>query len=300
MDPGLRAVGLDARFPGWIEHLKARGYSPKSIAIYSGNMAQFLTWCRYKRQEVNLVDWEFIEGWIRHLQDAKRAPTTINSKLQALGAFYDYLLRRGDVPKNPKHDVRQVKVPRRLPRFLSEEEAMKILGAAPTPMARALLETLYGCGLRRAELCGLNMTDVLWPQAVIRVIGKGRKERIVPVPLPCLEALKAWLPERKRLIERAKNPSREALFINSRSGVRIGRGGVVSTIEWAARLAGHTGKIHPHLFRHTYATHLYNRGADIRAIQVLMGHEHVQTTEIYTHVSDRRLNETIRQFHPRA
>lgn len=297
MDGGM-LVGVEDRLPGWIEHMKARGLSDASISTYAGALKQFLTYCKYKRHAAEETDWQFLERWIRHLLDAKQKPGTINCKLQAVGSYFDYLMRVGVILANPKRDIRILKRERKIPKFFSEEMAAKIIAAAETPRNRAILTTLYCCGLRRAELIGINLEDVLWPQAIIRIKGKGKRQRIVPIPAPCLDALQQYLPERKTMMEQHKRGRDPALFLRYSDGTRVERNAIYLLVQEAAKVAGYEGDAHPHLFRHSYATHMFNRGADLRTLQELLGHEHLSSTEMYTHVAVKKLTDTVTQYHP--
>lgn len=298
MEP-CSAVGIDARLPGWVGHLKAHGLADRSVDRYMESLRQFITYCRYKKTEVEAVDWLFLEDWVRHLKDAGRAATTINLKLQAAGSFFEYLMRLGQIKHNPRKDVRSQKVVRKVPEYFTEANAKDILKKVKKKLDLAVLETLYGCGLRNAEVCGANVHDVLWEEAIIRVTGKGDKHRLVPIPVPCLKALKAWLPERRKRLEQWQRPVADALFIN-RDGRRCTEYTMQRIVKDAAKRAGVDRRVYPHLWRHTYATHMYNNGADIRALQELLGHGHIQTTEIYTHVGYKKLSYTVKQFHPRC
>jgi integrase/recombinase XerD len=294
------AVGMDERFAGWIRHMQSQGLGERSIETYVLGLRQFLTYCQYKKVAVEAVDWRFLEGWINHLKEAKRAATTINGRLQAVGIFFEYLMRLGDVKHNPRRDVRSLKVVRKLPEYFTEEGAYKMLRAGHTTVESAVIETLYGGGLRCMEVCGLNTQDVLWDQAILRVLGKGNRQRLVPVPVDCLNAIRAYLPDREWRLQKAKKPKSEgALFINVH-GRRFGDHGIQGIVSRVAKRAGIEQRVYPHLFRHSYATHLYNNGADIKAVQELLGHLHVQTTEIYTHVAYKKLAMTVTKYHPRS
>lgn len=294
------AVGMDERFGGWVQHMQSQGLGERSIETYTLGLRQFLTYCQYKKVEVEAVDWRFLEGWINHLKEAKRAATTINGRLQAVGIFYEYLMRLGDVKHNPRRDVKSQKVVRKLPEYFTEAGAYEMMRSGRTPLDAAVLETLYGGGLRCMEVCGLNTVDVLWDQAILRVLGKGNRQRLVPVPIECLKALKDYLPQREAIISNARRPDpKGALFLN-KYGRRYGDHGIQGIVKNAAKRAGIEQRVYPHLFRHSYATHMYNNGADIRAVQELLGHLHLQTTEIYTHVAYKRMASTVSKYHPRS
>jgi len=235
----------------------------------------------------------------------------------ALRAFFRYAKERNWVETNPASLLRQPKVPKRLPRPMGEEEAVQLVeapdgGAEPDRETkvqldtrdRAMLELLYGAGLRISELCGLRPVDLDLRQRTVRVLGKGGKERIVPFPKPTSEALKAWMEERQRKFfgaePRVDEPSPTAALFLGRRGTALGVRSVRRRLRKAAQRAGLAGKIHPHRLRHSFATHLLEGGADLRAIQELLGHASLSTTQKYTAVSLSHLESVYDEAHPRA
>lgn len=231
----------------------------------------------------------------------RHSPTTIGRKLAAVRGLFRYLKRQGLAKENPFHGVRGPKAPRPLPDFLPVDETFHLLDekGPQTPQAlrdKAIMEVLYGAGLRVGELVGLNLEHLDLEQAEVRVLGKGRKERVVPLGSKAVEALKAYIAARPLI---AKGKSSRAVFIN-RFGGRLSARSVGRLIKQAAMRAGITRRVHPHIFRHSFATHMLDCGADLRDIQELLGHARLSTTQRYTHVTLSRLREVYDRAHPRA
>jgi integrase/recombinase XerC len=240
---------------------------------------------------------------------------SLGRKLSTLRSFYRFLVREGLAPGNPARAVASPRRPRRLPQVLPEEEAAALVEAPPAsggPLAlrdRAFLELLYASGLRVSELTGLAVGDVDLAQRLVRVLGKRRKERIVPFGSAAAEALRRWIEEgRPALASPGDAPLREkprgagrssALFLNRRGG-RLSARSVARRISRWVLAAGLPRHVHPHVLRHSFATHLLGNGADLRGIQELLGHASLSTTQRYTHVDWKRLAEVYDRAHPRA
>jgi integrase/recombinase XerC len=235
------------------------------------------------------------------------APTTIGRKLASCRAFFGYLERQGIVRKNPAALLASPKVRRKLPRFLVPEAAAEVM-EAPNAMPHpehverrrdaALLELLYGSGLRVSELVGLDLDHLEFATDEVRVLGKGGKERIVPVGSKAREALEVYLALREELVDPRSTTKNKALF--------LGRRGRRLSVRWVQKLVRRYGilgpgraDLHPHALRHSCATHLLEGGADLRVIQEMLGHANISTTEVYTHVTGQRLLDIHRKFHPR-
>jgi len=227
-------------------------------------------------------------------------------KLSAVRSFYRYLVREGISPTNPARAVASPKQPRKLPVVLPEDEVAALVEsqkeAVPLELRdRAFLELLYASGLRVSELAALDVDAVDLAEGLVRVVGKRRKERIVPVGSPAREALRRWLDEGRPLLasgsEHAK--TRRALFLNHRGG-RLSTRSVARRLDRAVLAAGLPRRVHPHVLRHCFATHLLGNGADLRAIQELLGHASLSTTQRYTHLDWKRLAEVYDRAHPRA
>jgi len=232
-------------------------------------------------------------GWLRR---ASAAPSTVMRKLSSLRSFYRHLLREELIPADPTANLPSAPLRRRLPSVLSIEEVTRLLRQPDRKTERglrdrAMLELVYAAGLRVSELVGLARGDINLELGLLRCVGKGSKERIVPVGKPALEAVRAYLAVRR--------DAAPALFLGNR-GRPLTRVSFWRIVRRCARQAGIRQTITPHTFRHSYATHMLDGGADLRAIQELLGHANIATTQIYTHVSADRLREVYRASHPRA
>ena len=230
------------------------------------------------------------------------SPATLARKTAAARSFFRHLQLIGARTDNPAADVALPRRTRRLPKTLSPGEATRLIEAAngTTPRAlrdRALVELLYGAGLRVSEATGLTRTGVDLDERAVRVTGKGGKERVVPIGREAVEALRRYLARGRPYLERRH---RQELFLNAKGGA-LTRSGVFLILRRLAAIAGlEEGRVHPHLLRHSFATHLLEGGADLRSVQEMLGHADLSTTELYTHVTDRRRREAYFQAHPHA
>ena len=292
---------LVARF---IESLRARNLSERTLVAYERDIAQFLDHLADAGKlecfpgSLRRIDFR---AWLAGLSGAGAARSTQARKLAALRSFYRYLVRNGEVETNPLAAVRSPRAGRALPGFLSVEEVEQMLRAVGdasdwrVARDRAMIETLYGGGLRVSELVGLDDADVDTVSGILRVKGKGKKERLAPVGRPAAAAFKRYV-ELRRGRRRADE---RAVFVN-RSGTRMSARSVRRMIERVRVRAGLSCRVSPHTFRHSFATHLLDRGADLRSVQELLGHASIGTTQIYTHLTAERLRRTYEKAHPRA
>ena len=288
----------------WLKELAAaRGASEHTLRAYRGDLDGFLAFLAERGvSEPAEVTPRVLRGWLAELEARELARSSIQRKLSAARSFFRHLVKQGRVEAHPASGLRRRRTERRLPGHLSIEEIEALLAApdAAKPAGRrdrALLEVLYSAGTRAAETVGLDRGDVDLARGVARVRGKGRKERLVALGRFAVEALGAYLadPARPRATARAAN----AVFLNPRGGRLTTRslGRIVDRCVLAAGIARRTT---PHTLRHSFATHLLDRGADLRSVQGLLGHAHLVTTQIYTHVSIERLREVYERAHPRA
>lgn len=220
--------------------------------------------------------------------------------LSALRSYFDFLILEGERKDNPCDQLDAPKLGRYLPEVLSVEEVSDIIESVPLQKPgdirdRAILEVLYGCGLRVSELCSLELSQVYADKSFIRIIGKGDKERLVPIGAPALEAINMWLQVRP---EPASADVSDLVFLNLRGG-RLSRVSVFNMVKQRAMLAGIHKEISPHTFRHSFATHLVENGADLRVVQEMLGHESILTTEIYTHIDSQTWQKSVLEHHPR-
>jgi integrase/recombinase XerD len=245
---------------------------------------------------------EELERCLAELRADGRSPATIARRIAAARTFFAHLVLLGRREDNPAAAIALPRRRRKLPRTLSPSEAERLIEAAAgtTPRAlrdQALVELLYGAGLRVGEAVGLGKTDVDLEQRIVRATGKGAKERIVPVGRPAVEALRRYLARGRPHLDRRRRPE---LFLNAKGG-GLTRAGVFLILRRLAEKAGlEPERVHPHLLRHSFATHLLEGGADLRSVQEMLGHADLSTTELYTHVSDRRRRDLYFQAHPHA
>jgi len=252
------------------------------------------------------ADTDTVRSYMAFLHGRKLKKSSINRKISSLRAFYRFLVREGTVRNNPAQDVQTPKTEKYMPTFLSVDEAFDLLEASGSDPSLsglrnlAMLELFYSSGLRLAELAGLDEDDVNFSAALVKVRGKGKKERIVPVGKRALEALKRYLSAtedtRRKLFREGMGG---ALFLNERGG-RITTRSIARIVDTATVKSGIGRKISPHALRHSFATHLLAAGADLRSIQEMLGHESLSTTQKYTAVNINRLMEVYDKAHPRA
>jgi integrase/recombinase XerD len=285
-----------------------RGRSANTIAAYRRDLRRYSEWLAERGTTPGDAEEADISDHVAALRAEGRAPSSVARALVAVRSLHRFLAEEGMRTSDPAASVERPRVPRGLPKALSEEEIGRLL-AAPSgdgPLVkrdRAMLEVLYGTGLRISELVGLSLADVDLDAALIRAFGKGSKERIVPVGSLAVRAIVAWLgpggrpaltPERWR-----RRGDAEAVFLNARGG-RLSRQGAWEVVRRHGDRAGLSGRLSPHVLRHSCATHMLDHGADVRAVQELLGHASISTTQIYTLVSTERLHEVYRAAHPRA
>ncbi len=252
-----------------------------------------------KLEQLTPVD---LRGFVAALHEAGYAKTSVARKLAALRSFYRFAQREGLVDQNPAKPLRNPRRDRKLPHFLTTDEIAKLLSAPNSePMGRrdsAILETMYSAGLRVSELVGLNDNDLDLIDGLVRVRGKGKRERLAPLGTFAIESLQTWLPLRK-LKQSVSRGSLVPVFVN-KFGSRLTTRSVARMLEKYLMVTGLDLRTSPHTLRHSFATHLLDRGADIRSVQELLGHKSLVTTQIYTHVSTANLRQAYELAHPRA
>ncbi len=271
-----------------------KNFSPHTITNYSLDLTEFMGFM--ENMAVEHIRYLHLRKYLAHLRTQQLKPRSIARKLSSLRSFFRFLQREGLIQENPAVLLITPKLDKTLPKFLSEKEMVALI-EAPALEARAgrrdraILETLYSSGLRVSELVGLDVDHVDFISNMLRVMGKGKKERLVPVGDKALEALKAYLDARKA-------PHR-ALFLN-KNGTRLSSRSVRNIINKHILAASLGMKVSPHVLRHSFATHLLERGADLRSVQELLGHVNLSTTQIYTHITTERLKDVYDRAHPRA
>lgn len=309
----------DPKVQAFLDHLSAeRAVSPYTVRNYTQALVEFAAW--HQAQHQRAPDWtqlprEEFRFYLRHLGRQSLSPAAIRLRFSALRTFYRFLLRRGHVTSTPIKDLSLPRLPRRLVRFLTVDQMKALLDAPcreteppdhpksgrpvdPSVPARdvAILELLYSCGLRVAELCGLRVQDLDTREAVVRVFGKGRKERLVPVGSHALRAMESyWL----RLGQRPE--PEQPVFWRAQDDPRpLPPRTFQHRLKAHLLAAGLDPGITPHKLRHSFATHLLDAGADLRSVQEMLGHAQLATTQVYTHVTTERLRRAYDAAHPRA
>jgi integrase/recombinase XerD len=279
--------------------LSAARLAPRTVEAYRRDLAHLSSWLDRSPADASADD---LAGYVAQLRADGLAPTTVARRLAAVRSFFRHQVLLGARADNPAANVELPKRRRALPRTLSPAEVERLLDAAigTTPLDlrnRALGELLYGAGLRVSEAVGLDRQSVDLENRLVRCLGKGSKERVVPIGLEATEAIRRYLSRGRPFLDRRH---RQELFLNAHGGP-LTRAGVFLVLRRLAVKAGlEPERIHPHLLRHSFATHLLEGGADLRAVQEMLGHADLATTELYTHVSDRRRRELYFQAHPHA
>ncbi len=290
----------------FLNHLKVeRNASPNTVKSYEHDLTQFGLFMDESQgvgpgeADPTEADAKRLRRYSAWLNGKGYAPSTVARRLASLRSFYRYQRRQGAMTADPSGGLRNPKQPQRLPRMLRVEDVIRLLDAIPVDTAlgvrdRAMFETLYGGGLRVSELVGLNVDDLDSDQDLVRVRGKGRRERLCPVGAMATTWLGHWLPLRA-----PKRPGENAVFLN-RFGSRLTSRSVGRLLEAHLIGLGLDPGASPHTLRHSFATHLLDRGADLRSVQEMLGHRSLSTTQIYTHVTQERLRDAYRNAHPRA
>jgi integrase/recombinase XerD len=282
-----------------------RGASVHTISAYGGDLRAYLNHLDTRQVEPLGAVRNDVTSFIRRLQGEGLAPSTVERKVAAVKSFHAFLVREGLTANHPTLDLALPKVPERLPDVISIEDAERLL-SQPFPEGpvgyrdRAVLELLYGCGLRVSELTALDVLDADLADGYLRVRGKGDKERLVPVGAVAAEALRAYLEHGRPYLRAKKSSIRQdpsAMFVNVRGG-RLTRQAVFALVR---TYGGRVGlALHPHTLRHSFATHMLQGGAELRALQEMLGHADISTTQVYTHVDRTHVLEEYMTTHPRA
>jgi integrase/recombinase XerC len=249
------------------------------------------------------VNIDSVRNYMAYLTGRQQSKSTIARKLATLRSFYKFLVRRDIVKSNPVMLIRTPKQERRLPKFLEYEEVKRLLETPPTDTwlgsrDRAIMETLYSTGVRVSELVALNLDDVDFLSEVIHIRGKGKKERIVPIGSSALQAIQRYMEFRNKRAQNSDGFDSKVLFVN-KHGKRLSTRSVRRKMDKYLLMAGLDPAISPHTLRHSFATHMLNNGADLRSVQELLGHQSLSTTQVYTHLTTKKLKEVYDSAHPR-
>jgi integrase/recombinase XerC len=295
----------DPRIAPFIMHLRARALSAATERSYRTAVERLVAW-----YDDEGIDWRTpsradLRRYIALLsEDGERS--TVQQRLAALGTFYRFWVRQGSVAKDPLHALARPKREKRLPDVLSQSQVEQLIAQAAIGTSAslalrdtALIELLYGAGLRIAEVVAIKLADLQLGRGEVKVTGKGDKQRVALFGAPCRRALEAYLSDGRPALSALATTTDTALFLN-RNGGSLGERGARARLDDIARAAGLPEAFHPHTLRHSFATHLLDGGADLRVVQELLGHESLGTTQVYTHVSTTRLRGLYKSAHPRA
>lgn len=296
-------MSLDALAADFLNHLKAeKNYSPHTIISYQHDLEEFYRFLDGRSPKE--VTRDLARSFLAGLAQEGLSKRTMGRRMAALRTFFRYLVREGHVEKNPLSALRNPKMEKKLPMVMEESEVAMLLDSPENDLSgwrdKAILETLYSTGMRVSEIVRLDIEKVDFISGVCRVFGKGSKERLCPIGDRALRAIRQYLELRGR--ENIKRAER-ALFLNhspNRSFSRLTDRSVRRILDKYIEKTSRKQHVTPHTLRHSFATHLLNRGADLKSVQELLGHENISTTQIYTHVSSQRLKEAYLKAHPRA
>lgn len=292
---------LDRSLEEFLSHLSLeKGFSKNTVVSYRFDLTCFLDYLR--SEGIKNIKEMKIENIIKYSQIINLAPRTKARRLSAIRSFIKHMINEGEIEGIDPEEIELPKLPRKLPAILSISEIEAILASIKEKnffgrRDRAIIELLYATGIRVSELCGINHEDIDFSEELVFIRGKGKKERIVPYGSYSKEALLEYLPERAKIL--GKRLTGEPSFFISKNGRRLNRESVFRIIKKRSAIVG-VQPAHPHIFRHSFATHLLENGVDLRTVQELLGHSSVITTEIYTHVSRTHLKEIFETFHPRS
>jgi integrase/recombinase XerC len=303
----------------FLRHLRERNASTHTIKAYTGDLDVFAAYISSSgSRDWKTIDHIAIRGFLSHLYDKGLSKTSVARALAAVRSLYRWLAQEGVVEQNPAKLVSTPRLPKKLPRVPTIEEINTVLDGKMPEVAsfperdRLILELLYGCGIRNSELVGINLDDVSLSSEAILIRGKGKKERYVPFGGSALAALALYLPWRQKLLATLKTMPKNSMFAKSQSAKGMPalllnqRGGRLTTrsvgriVKRIAVARGLSPDVHPHTLRHAFGTHMLEEGADLRAIQELLGHERLATTERYTQLSVKHVMNVYDQTHPRA
>jgi len=291
---------------GYENYLKLeKSLSQNSIAAYINDINKLVDFLNIKQKRVTpeKVKLQHLKSFVEWLNERGVSPRTQARTISGIKSFYKYLLIEGKISSDPTALLESPKIGRKLPDILSMEEIDRLIDAVDLDKPegqrnKAMLETLYSCGLRVSELVNLKLTNLFFDQGFVKIEGKADKERLVPVSNRAITEINKYINEYRKNLKIDKE-SENILFLNRR-GKKLSRVMVFTIIKNLADRIGLEKKISPHTFRHSFATHLINGGADLRAVQEMLGHESILTTEIYTHLDRDYLKNTIHQYHPRS
>ena len=314
MSASNKRTNVERAVDNFLRHLRERNASSHTIKAYTGDLDVFAAYVGAR--DWKAIDHVAIRGFLSHLFDKRLSKTSVARALAAVRSLYRWLAQEGVVEQNPAKLVSTPRLPKKLPRVPTIEEINSMLDGKMPEVAsfperdRLMFELLYGCGIRNSELVGINLDDISLGNEAILIRGKGKKQRLVPFGGSALAALSIYLPWRQRLLIALRNRPNQprqtmpekgtpALLVNRRGG-RLTTRSVGRIVKRIAVAKGLSPEVHPHTLRHAFGTHMLEEGADLRAIQELLGHERLATTQRYTQLSVKHVMNVYDQTHPRA
>ncbi len=290
--------------PDFLQYLKyEKRYSHHTLVAYEKDLSQFITYIdgEFGISDINELSHFHIRSWLATMKDDKQSARTVNRKLSSLNSLYKYLLRLGKVKKNPVRQLHSQKLPERLPAYLKEQETVHLLEAVDFDEGfkgatdRMICTLLYQTGMRRSELLNMKEQDIEWALKQVRILGKGNKERLVPLGPHLLQEIKDYIQEKRKL---EGNESPYLLVLDN--GKQLYAGYVYRVVKKHLGMVTSLSKKSPHVLRHTFATQLLNNGANIQAIKDLLGHSSLAATQVYTHNNIEQLKQIHKNSHPRG
>ncbi len=297
------ATTVEKAVAKFMRALQERNASPHTIKAYATDLSGFAEYVG--PQGWGDIDHVLIRGYLSNLYERGLSKTSVARSLAALRSLYKWLAQEGVVEQNPAALVATPKLPKKLPRVPTVEEVCTVLDSGmPEESAfperdQVIMELLYSCGIRNSELIGINLDDVRWSNEIILVRGKGRKERYVPFGDSAAEAVRTYLPARKTVLAETRRAAEKALLINLR-GSRLTTRSVGRIVKQIAVSCGLSPDVHPHTLRHAFGAHMLEEGADLRAIQEMLGHERLSTTQRYTQLTVKHVMDVYDRTHPHA
>ncbi len=300
---------MESHIRSFLEYLeRERHYSQHTVSSYENDLLQLYTFlCKHfetREIDISKVDHLTVRFFLGEFREEGNSSRTIARKLAAVRSFFKYLLKKKVLKANPVLNLSSPKLEKKLPSFLDEVSVSKMMDIPDTSTSeglrdKALLELLYSTGMRLNELISLKLHDIDFHNETVKVFGKGKKHRIIPFGSKAKESLKMYLKQRSSFNFEKKNVHEDTFFLSSR-GHRMYPKGVYRVVNKYISMVSEIEKKSPHVLRHTFATHMLNRGADLRAVKELLGHESLSTTQVYTHLTMDRLKSVYKQSHPRA
>jgi integrase/recombinase XerD len=300
-------VALDSAIDLYLDYLRVeRSLSNNTLLAYARDLSKFASHIERQSTPIRNIDLSAISSWMTHLSRSGLSPRSLSRSLSAVRGLLRFLVREGHIDQDPTDRAARPRAGRRLPKALSERDVLTLLEAPTKTTARGLrdrtmLALMYACGLRVSEIIELQLGDIDLQRGIVTVLGKGQKRRLVPIAETVLERVLLYLRALgdSPMVHVPQSPHKPYLFPSPRGG-RLTRQGFWKIVRGYAAASGIRGSVYPHRLRHSFATHLLLGGADLRSVQMLLGHANISTTEIYTHVTRDHVHRAYRRSHPRA